>query len=194
MAVAVSVVLVRLVGILQPWELAAYDQLMRMRPSEGQDQRLLIVEVTDADIQSQIQRNEEGQGTLKDASLQGLLIKLQQAQPQVIGLDIFRDFPAKQPELAKLLQLSDRLIGLCELKNAIHKGDRQGGVKPPVEIPPERLPERVGFSNLAATLVDSTTIRTQLFVTFPDAKFCPVGNAFSLVIARRYLEAQGKLY
>ncbi|WP_226889105.1 hypothetical protein [Nostoc sp. MG11] len=36
-------------GGLQTWELQAFDQLMRSRPQEKQDSRLLIVTVTEDD-------------------------------------------------------------------------------------------------------------------------------------------------
>ncbi len=199
--VAALVVLVRLTGMLQPLELAAYDQLMRSRPSEAQDKRILIVEIDDNDLEAQKDRYEEGQGTLRDRSLYVLLTKLQQYQPRVIALDLFRDFKAKPEELKTLLRDDNRLIGLCQLSYTSQStsGEHQLGIEPPYEIPPAQVQDRVGFSNFAPTLVDSTTVRTQPFVILnspessPDQK-CLVHNAFSLIIARRYLEAQGKPY
>jgi hypothetical protein len=41
----------RSLGLLQSWELKAFDQLMRLRPDEAPDKRLLIVEVTKEDIE-----------------------------------------------------------------------------------------------------------------------------------------------
>ena len=40
----------RALGILQPLELSAYDLLMRQRPAETIDPRLLTVEITAADL------------------------------------------------------------------------------------------------------------------------------------------------
>ena len=50
---ALFVILVRSLGLLQPLELAAFDQLMRSRPAEPADDRFLIVTVSEADIQYQ---------------------------------------------------------------------------------------------------------------------------------------------
>lgn len=200
-AVAVSVMLVRSVAaILQPLELAAYDLLMRSRPSEAQDERILIVKVTDDDLQAQIERDEEGQGTLRDPSLYKLLTKLQKHEPEVIALDIYRDFPAKPEELKTLLQDYNRLIGVCQFS---YESQTVGSnpikeVKPPHEIPQKQVPDRVGFNTfIGAKGEDSLTVRIQPFVASPKQKpdpNCPVDNSLSLMIARRYLEAKGKPY
>ena len=44
--ITVLVVILRLLGLLQSWELQSYDRLMRIRPDEEQDDRLLIVTIT----------------------------------------------------------------------------------------------------------------------------------------------------
>jgi CHASE2 domain-containing sensor protein len=200
-AVAAAVVLMRSgAAILQPLELAAYDLLMRSRPSEQQDQRFLIVEVTDDDLQAQIKRDEEGQGTLRDPSLYRLLTNLQKHEPEVIALDIYRDFPAKGGELQTLLQDYNRLIGVCQFT---YESQTVGSnpikeVKPPHEIPQKQVRDRVGFNNfIGAYREDSLTVRIQPFVASPKQKpdpNCPVDNSLSLMIARRYLEAKGKPY
>ena len=82
----------RSLGWLQPWELQSFDWLMRMRPNEGLDKRLLLVIITEDDVQSQLGA-ERGALSLSDRSLNRLLAKLEQAQPRAIGLDIHRDFP-----------------------------------------------------------------------------------------------------
>ncbi len=50
-AVTILLMAVRSLGILQSWELKAFDQLMQLRPAEGRDEHLLIVEVTQEDIE-----------------------------------------------------------------------------------------------------------------------------------------------
>ena len=35
---------------LQPWELKAYDQMLRSRPVEPPDHRILLVEITQEDL------------------------------------------------------------------------------------------------------------------------------------------------
>ena len=49
-AAAILVLLLRQLGMLQVWELKAFDQLMRLRPDEGIDSRLLVIEATEADL------------------------------------------------------------------------------------------------------------------------------------------------
>jgi CHASE2 domain-containing sensor protein len=41
---------VRSLGLLQTWELKSYDQLLRQRPSEPADSRILLVGADEADI------------------------------------------------------------------------------------------------------------------------------------------------
>ncbi|MEG3978782.1 CHASE2 domain-containing protein, partial [Microcoleus sp. herbarium8] len=50
-AVTISLMGARQLGILEPLELSAYDQMLRMRPDAKPDPRLLVVGITEADIQ-----------------------------------------------------------------------------------------------------------------------------------------------
>ncbi|MEP0885525.1 CHASE2 domain-containing protein, partial [Trichocoleus sp. ST-U3] len=196
-AVAASVVLVRCLGMLQLLELPAYDLLMRSRPSEQQDNRILIVEINDDDLQEQIKRDEQGQGTLRDPSLYRLLTNLQKHEPEVIALDIYRDFPAKPAELQTLLRDYDRLIGVCQFgyQSQTVGSENQEGIKYFNEIPEEQVQYRVGFNNPSDPVVEgSGAVRTQPFLASSNSDNCPVENSFSLMIARRYLKAQGKPY
>ncbi|HEY9668516.1 MAG TPA: CHAT domain-containing protein, partial [Coleofasciculaceae cyanobacterium] len=49
-AVTSVVMGIRMLGVLQPWELKGFDSLMQLRPAEKPDPRLLIVQVTASDI------------------------------------------------------------------------------------------------------------------------------------------------
>ena len=173
---------VRHLGILQPLELLAFDQLNQLRPAIGPDPRLLIVKVTEADIQAQQQ--EPGQGSLSDPSLQKLLQKLEKYQPRTIGLDIYRPLPVV-PNYANLttqLQQSDRLFAVCKVSDP--KAD-ETGVSPPPEISTARL----GFSDVVD---DNHTVRRQLInFTPPLTSSCATEYAFSLQLALHYLHTQG---
>lgn len=80
---------VRPVGMLQEWELLAFDQLLRLRPHEEPDRRLLIVTVTEEDLQYQDRMGMERKAaSISDQALTRVLQKLDQHQPRVIGLDI----------------------------------------------------------------------------------------------------------
>lgn len=116
--VAVSVMGVRHLGMLQPWELQSYDHLMQLRPAdEKPDPRLLIVTIDEGDIQYQIQNKMSMRWSLSDQALAQLLQKLEQYQPITIGIDIYRDFSVDPdyPNLATRLQQDKRLIALCKV-------------------------------------------------------------------------------
>jgi CHASE2 domain-containing sensor protein len=171
---------VRYLGMLQSQELGAFDQLLRLRPEERSDPRLLVVAITEADIRSQKQRK----GSLSDRALAQLLEKLEQYQPRAIGLDIYRDFPVA-PEYRKLatrLQQNQHLIAVCKCSDPDTDPD---GVPPPPEVPPERL----GFSDFVEDS-DDGVIRRHLLSMTPTSP-CTAPYAFSVMLAFHYLQAEG---
>jgi len=168
----------RQLRILEPLELSAFDRLMQLRPALPPDPRLLVVTVTEEDVQSL-------QYPLTDAVLNQTLSKLEQAKPAVIGLDIYRDKeqPPGHAELSNLMKKSDRIIPVCKRKN----GDDPG------TPPPPNVPEaRVGFSDIA---VDPNGIirRGLLFVSLvpASASRCTTPYSLSFQLAQRYLEQKG---
>ncbi|BAY61673.1 hypothetical protein NIES22_17400 [Calothrix brevissima NIES-22] len=175
---------IRYVGMLQNVEFIAYDQMMRSRPDEGQDSRLLLVTIDDADLAVQRHKGEELKGTsLSDESLTQLIVKLQQHQPLAIGLDIYRDFPAKNPALIPLLQNTDNLIGVCKGSDTT---EQTKGIASPKEIPKNRL----GFSDFIHDR-DGVVRRHLLFMTQEAASLCPASYALSTQLAFRYLVPRG---
>ncbi|MDZ8186182.1 MAG: CHASE2 domain-containing protein [Nostoc sp. ChiSLP02] len=183
-SVSLIVVFIRLFGGLQALELDAFDQLMQLRPKEQPDSRLLVITVTDQDIQAQGQ--EPRQGSLSDKYFNLLLTKLEQYQPAAIGLDIYRDFPvsANYPELAKRMQKSDRFFAIC--KRADPKYDPTG-IAPPPEIPETRL----GFSDFVED--NDSVLRRHLLAMTPNpiSSTCTAASAFSVQLAFLYLKKQG---
>lgn len=183
--VAVAAILgMRQLGMLEALELRAFDQMIRLRPDEGPDRRLLVVTVTEKDIQLQ---NLKERRSLSDSALAKLLAKLQPYQPQVIGLDIYRDFPVNPlyADLAIYLQQNERFIAVCEVG-----GDNNRlGIKPPPEIPEKRN----SFSDIP---VDTDgVIRRQLLGMAPDpTSFCATDTSFSFRVALTYLAAKGIQY
>ncbi|MBD2194660.1 MULTISPECIES: CHASE2 domain-containing protein [Calothrix] len=176
--------LIRTLGGLQTLELAAFDLLMRLRPPEPPDSRILVVTITDQDILAQ--GKEPRQGSLSDKHLNLLLTKLEQYQPAAIGLDIYRDFAVnpQQPELAKRMQNSDRLIAIC--KRADPQYDPMG-IAPPPEIPEPRL----GFSDFIED--DDSVLRRHLLAMTPNpiSSTCTPAYAFSTRLALMYLQQRG---
>jgi len=176
------VVGMRFLGLLQAPELQAFDQMMKLRPSEGIDQRLLLITIDDNDVEAQRQRGEELKGvSLSDKSLERLLGILQRYKPSVIGLDIYRDFntnPQLQGLISKLKN-TDNLIGICKVSST--KLD-PFGVRPPQEIPLGRL----GFSDFVDD--EDNVLRRQLLSMNPEPNaYCQASYSLNLQLASRYL-------
>ncbi|MEB3231505.1 MAG: TIR domain-containing protein, partial [Leptolyngbyaceae bacterium] len=177
--------IVFLLNIFVDWPLTLnlYDAMLRSRPSEPLDERILLVTVNeDAGSwlreQLKAKRYQPSIGTIPDAALSDALDVLLAYQPRVIGLDFYRDFEA-EPALAEHLRQSENLIGLC-------KADVDGqGVSPPPELPLER----VGLNDLLDD--GSQSIRRQYLMQSPDPVFCNTRESFSLKLAQRYLEGEG---
>jgi len=157
---------------------------MRMKPTEAIDKRILIVEITEADIQAQLQRGEKPTGSLSDVSLSRLLENLTALQPRLIGLDLYRDFKAESPQLAAQLQQNDRIFAPCKVSDAT---DIQN--KPAVPPPPEIPPQRVGFSDVAQDPDGAVRQQLLLLEQVPGSE-CTAEYALSLRLAKRYLELE----
>ncbi|MGB3654139.1 MAG: CHASE2 domain-containing protein [Rivularia sp. (in: cyanobacteria)] len=168
---------VRYLGVLQPLELKAFDQIMQLRPTEIPDSRLLVVTVTEEDVRSQ--QSEKPRGSLSDKSLSKLLEKLERYQPAAIGLDIYRDYAVDNnyPKLAKRMQNS-RFVAVCQVRSP--KGKL--GVKPPPEVDSKNL----GFSDIL--LDDNDVVRRHyLGLELPLGSACNTEYALSVQLALRYL-------
>jgi CHASE2 domain-containing sensor protein/predicted Ser/Thr protein kinase len=176
---------VRELKLLQPLELAAYDRMMRLRfttrfyqnlsyekqPVEDTDSRLLIVGITDEDIQQYSQ-------TLPDSVINQLLRKLQSYQPSVIGLNIYRP---EQKNFAENLQRKDNIIGTCAFSSQKHQE---------IPPPPNLKTDNIGFNDI---IVDKDGIirRSLLFADSTQDKKCTTKYSFAVLIAIAYLEKKG---
>ena len=176
---------VRHLGLLQPWELSAYDHLMELRPYEQPDPRLLIVTVDEADIQYQKQKKIHTRWSLSDRALAQLLDKLEEYEPKAIGLNIYRDFPIDEDllNLANRFHRDKRLIAVCKV-SAITDGSH--GIAPPPEFPKERH----SFSDIVAD-IDGVPRRQLLFMNPPLNSPCTTEYAFSYMLAKKYFNLQG---
>lgn len=176
-----SILGARHLGVLQTWELRAYDTLMQLRPHEQADSRLLVVTVTEEDVQSQDPN--QRRGSLSDAALSQVLTTLEAGAPRAIGLDIYRDFPVSeaQPALAEQLQSNRTLFAVCKVSET--KNDILG-ISPPEEVPATRT----GFSDF---VVDAdATIRRQLIGLTPaPASPCQARYSLSALLAMTYLDS-----
>lgn len=186
-SVATAVSIIRILGIMQPLELAAYDQMMRLKPSEEKDHRILVVGVSESDIQSKVSGTGVGQGTVRDFPLQKLLMNLQKHKPRVIALDMPRDRQSDLPALGNELN-RDNLIGICisAYENEHRKNVQDVRVKPTFEIEKNRVEEHIGFSNFFETPIIPVRIQP-LIETKPDP-VCIAKQSFSYAIANLYLK------
>lgn len=169
----VAVILgMRQLAWLQPLELVAYDQLMRLRLDAGTDPRLLIVAITETDIQTQ------KQWPFPDRVVAQLLQQLQQYQPKVIGLDLYRDIPVEPGHEKLMAQLKKSNV------IAIRNIDTLNGPPAPPSVPAER----VGFNDVVID-PDGVVRRNVLFSDSDNG----VLTSFSLQLALAYLQDQGIL-
>lgn len=171
---SIAVVSVRSLGYLQTWELQTYDHFIRTRSDEGPDERLLLVTITEEDVQAQ-PVEERGAASLSDKALEQLLQKLKQHQPRAIGLDLYREFPV-QPgyeQLSNHLKNSDLVYAIC------HYGD------PGVLSPPEVSPKRQGLNNVLLD-VSTNMIRRQILAV-SDPSPCQGYYSLGWLLAEEYL-------
>ena len=177
LVVTIIIIAMRSLGWLQSGELQFFDLLMRIRPKEGLDPRLLLVTITEEDVQSQ-PIAERGGASLSSKSLNLLLAKLEQAQPLIIGLDIYREAPIKivEPKLEKQISISDRLLAICKYGT------------PGVPPPPDIASTHQGFNNV---LLDrDLTLRRHLLAVSSSSP-CQSKYAFSWQLASHYLAKSG---
>ncbi|MDX2241518.1 MAG: CHASE2 domain-containing protein [Leptolyngbyaceae cyanobacterium bins.302] len=124
----------RQVGGFQPLEVKAFDQMVRLRPEDPPDSRILIVSITDEDIRSQ------NRWPISDGVITQAIRRLQQQHPRTIGLDMYRDVP-HQPGHAELLKelKAPNIIAITLLGDA---------GKQEVPAPEGVSPTQVGFSDI----------------------------------------------
>ncbi|MBN3874048.1 CHASE2 domain-containing protein [Nostoc sp. JL33] len=183
--VAISTIGLKYLGVFEKIELQTFDQILRLRPNEDPDPRLIIVEITEKDIQSR-QEKTLGLKSISDSTLATLLKQLQKYQPRIIGLDIYRDF-ADPPNKLNPIQVStelskDNVVAVCKSRDS--KYDPQG-VKPPKEVPVERQ----GFTD-AIQDPDGIMRRQILMMAQEPSSTCTTPYSLSLQLAARYLSSE----
>ncbi|MEC4805324.1 MAG: CHASE2 domain-containing protein [Jaaginema sp. PMC 1079.18] len=163
LAVASCTILVRMTGILQLLELAAFDRWMLLRSPIPIDDRIVIVGINESDLRT------VGQWPISDIRLLELLEKIEQQNPQAIGLDIYRDLPVEPgyEDLAAFMQATPHLIGIQKVA---------GGSSESVVPPPPVLAEsdQVGANDFPLD-VDGKTRRAFLYLNSEDQ-----GTVYSL--------------
>ena len=158
-------------GGLQALELLAYDWLINLNNKNKVNPRLLIVEITDKDIESQ------NSWPIADRTIAQALKNLQQHQPKAIGFDLYREvaYPPGTTALRQELQ-QDNVIAIQLL------GDGNNSVSAPPGVPKERI----GFNDIVLDVADDVLRRNLMYVQFGKAEDEKM-YAFSLRLALKYL-------
>ncbi|OKH40436.1 adenylate/guanylate cyclase domain-containing protein [[Phormidium ambiguum] IAM M-71] len=172
-SVTVLVIALRFLGLFQFLEWSAYDQMFHLRPRETRDSRIVIVGISETDLQ------ELKQWPIKDKLLVELLQKIKQQKPRAIGLDIYRDLPVgSEAEHQKLLQLYRTTPNLIGIKKVV------GGASGPAINPPPVLKEKGQISANDLPLDTDGKIRRQFL-------YLHTIESFGLKLALLYLQKEG---
>ncbi len=176
-------------GGLQALELKAFDQVMRARPAEVADARILVVEVTQDDT------NRYGY-PLQDKALAQAIQILTQMQPRAVGIDMHRYQPRGEGRAALLQQFQQpQVFTVCWFATT------DKNFAPPPEFNEAQRVQQVGFSDLALDGSASPTdyagepVRRQILSYDPKVATsppdCPTPYSFSFQLAFRYLYQAG---
>ena len=173
-SITALVILLRLSGLLQSWELSVFDQYMRWRPQESPDDRIRIVGINEADL------HKLNKSIIPDGVYAQLIEKLKAQQPRAIGLDIYRDIPEEpgHQELVRVFESTPNLVGI---QKVVGEEGLQAVAPPPVL----KEKEQVGANDL---ILDSDGKVRRGFIYLSDNG--ETVWSFSMHLARHYLEVQ----
>jgi len=168
----------RLMGGLQFLELSGLDFLMRSRPLESPDRRVLIVGMDEQDIRRY-------NWPLPDDKLAALIETLSRMEPAVIGLDLYRDLPVGSGyhHLVRVFRNTPNLIGIEKTLATEHDE--------PIAPPPALKAQGQVSSNDIVVDPDGKVRRVFLFPNTADQEPLP---SLGLTLALFYLETQGITY
>jgi adenylate cyclase len=148
-------------------ELRTYDTLKRLSPKEIGDRRIVIVSISENDI------NYIGKWPITDRDLARLLTNIRGQQPTVIGLDIYRNIPVDpgNQELLDIFANTPNLIGIAKIISDT--------VQPPAIL---ESTGRIGVSDFVLD-IDGKIRRSLLFALNHES--------LSIKLAEMYLAKQG---
>ena len=190
--VILPIIALRLLGIGQWMELAAYDLLFYFSPNEPKDERIVLVTWDEQDLQRTKHM------TLSDQELILVLEKIKAQEPRSIGLDIYRDIPVFSNNLEKkeneqaynklgsIFRSTPNLIGIEK-------------VKKPIIAPPPALKEqeRVASSDLITdtdNIVRRSYIDPQPLAKENDLSSYRAAPNLGVVLGVKYLVEEGFSY
>lgn len=154
-------------GLFEQLELQVYDRLSRQQPVMPPDDRIVLVEISEADLRQQ------EQWPFPDETYAQALANIQAGNPMVIGLDVYRDFPV-EPGYEQLVEQLQQ-PNIIAIRN-INTFEGTPG-------PPAVNPEQLGFNDFSLD-PDGVLRRTILYALGSDGLVLP---SFALNVAMTYL-------
>ncbi|PSN20531.1 hypothetical protein C7271_01735 [filamentous cyanobacterium CCP5] len=203
LAVTSLIMGLRLLRLLEPLEMAAYDYLLRQRPPEQIDSRIVVVEITQEDTNRYDYPPD-------DRTLTELIDKLERYQPSVIGLDLHRAKPRGdgQQLLQQKISSNRNVFLVCAYSST------DENLAPPPFLTNDQIVNQVGFSDLPVDgtfrnyqslrgdvvageelATESLMVRRQILSYSPDLATspspCSTPYSFSFQLAFQFLYHQG---
>jgi CHASE2 domain-containing sensor protein len=211
------ILVIRFIGMLQPFELLAYDILMSLRPPENMDSRILVVEITRGDFT----KEDIDQPEISNNSKLKILKALEESySPQVVGLDIYIDRPKKEgnDELVNYIRSKKNIIACC--LRTVHP-EQAGAISPRIseeqkienqesQIPKKKSndprykllkEDRLGFTNtpsedfLGFNFFKDLNFIRRYQLTIPPGNDtengCKTELSLGFILAKYYLDARG---
>ena len=167
----------RRVGALQGLELLAYDWMVNLYSQDRVDPRLLVVEITDRDIEQQ------KSFPITDDAIARVLNKLQQHQPKVIGFDLYREVAYPPGTKALRAELQRDNVVVIQL---IGSGDNT------LSAPPGVAPEQIGFNDIVIDVEDDVLRRNLMYVQYLEENEVREMYSFALRVSLKYFDEQLK--
>ncbi|MBL1209554.1 adenylate/guanylate cyclase domain-containing protein [Geminocystis sp. GBBB08] len=165
------IIFTRYLGFFQPFELFAFDSLVKMRSPQPQDDRIVIVGIGDEDVEK------IGTALISDEIYAKLLKKLLNYQPIAIGLDVYRDVPIPPGtnELIKVFEENNNIIGIEKMIG----NKRQYRVKP---SPTLKEKNQIGFNDV---ILDKDNKIRRALLALPKYKSFSLGMYLALLYLER---------
>jgi CHASE2 domain-containing sensor protein/two-component sensor histidine kinase len=175
------IVPLRITKVLQPLEWIALDTILRLRPIEKADPKIVIISIDEDDIKYLKDRKFNGKegaivSSISDEALAETIEKIASSKPVAIGVDIVRD-RAIDPNNEKGFIRLQQVMSSHSNTIGIYK-DQKPGIIDPI---PNLAPEQLGFAD--SILDDDGRERRSLLVR--DGLY-----SFAFQLSRLYLENQ----
>ena len=170
-SMSIGVLGLRGAGGFQALDLKSLDYLFRLRPTESVDDRIVIVEISESDIQRQ------GKWPWSDRLFADLVDKISAAKPVSIGIDKILDLPSGEgrKELIAAIKAAGNVVNVTVLAETGKQG---------ISLPQDLADvSQAGFANLPA---DSGSLIRRAILAVDE-------GSFPLLLAEMYLEKKANM-